>query len=178
MLQAKTSVEVVGIDPGLDGGIARMTLDRGVVDAIPMPITKTKKGKKTKRDLDATRIANYLSTNRAVIYMCVLEQVHAMPKQGVTSMFSFGMGYGTLIGILAALKIPVTFVPPTTWKKVILVGTDRDKKAAIEYCKVRYAPSHYPGLALIPKGCRTYHDGIADALCLAEYARKQLLPGD
>jgi crossover junction endodeoxyribonuclease RuvC len=171
-MAAKTAVQVVGIDPGLDGGIARMTIDHGAIVAIPMPVKK-KPGSKTKRELNVDDIASYLSVNVGDIYCCVLEQVHAMPKQGVTSMFNFGLGYGMLIGVLRTLHIPTHYIPPTVWKKSILPGTKRDKEAAIAYCKKRY-----PSVSLMLPRHRTPHDGMADALCLAEYARKLLLPGD
>jgi crossover junction endodeoxyribonuclease RuvC len=156
---------VIGIDPGFDGGLSFMTMDQSVVYSQPMPCIG-KKG--SKRELDAKAIADWLEFRIYQHYLprlCVIEQVHAMPKQGVTSMFTFGMGYGTLLGILTALDMPTAKINPTTWKKEVLVGTKKDKTAAVAYCRGRY-----PSVNLIPEGHRTPHDGMADSLCLAEYA--------
>lgn len=144
---------VVGIDPGLKGGLARM---RGwTQDAIPMPVTPDKK-------IDGHAVAMWLRADRPDLV--VIEKVGAMPKQGVVSMFNFGEGYGTLKGVLDALAIRYVLVTPQKWKRAVLDGTERDKKAAIEFVS-----NKYPDINLIPKGCRKPSDGIADAVCIADY---------
>ena len=104
--------------------------------------------------------------------LVVVEKVGAMPGQGVTSMFNFGMGYGMWVGMLAALGFPYELVAPQKWKAAVLGGTKKDKRAAIEYVQRRF-----PDVSLLatPRS-KVPHDGMADAACLALYAR-QLLNG-
>lgn len=97
-----------------------------------------------------------------------VEKVHAMPSQGVVSMFSMGSNFG---GITAALDVgcfPYRLVTPQAWKKLVLAGTDKDKLAAITY-----VGRAYPTLDLraTPRS-RVPHDGKADAVCIAEYGMR------
>ena len=103
-----------------------------------------------------------------VMAACV-EKVGAHPGQGVTSMFSFGQSYGFILGVLAALGIGVQLVPPGTWKKEFsLIG--KDKAASVEVCK-----RLFPGVNLLPsEKCRKDSDGMAEALLMAEYARRKM----
>ena len=99
---------------------------------------------------------------------CV-EKVGAHPGQGVTSMFTFGQGFGYILGVLAALEIGVQLVPPGTWKREFsLIG--KDKAASVEACK-----RLFPGVDLRPtEKCRKDSDGMAEALLMAEYARRKM----
>ncbi len=101
----------------------------------------------------------------------VIEAVGAMPGQGRGSIFHFGEGYGRWQGMLDALRIPYQVVRPQEWKRVVLAGTARDKVAAIDFVARRY-----PGVGLLatPRS-RVPHDGMADAVCLAEYGRRLLV---
>lgn len=147
-------VSVVGVDPGLGGALVYLSKqDHNAV--LPMPLAG--------RDIDLGRIAAWLS-ERHVDLVCI-EQVHAMPKQGVTSTFSFGKGYGGILGVCAALKLPVLLASPQAWKKVVLAGTSRDKQAAVAHVARRW-----PSVQLMVGQARKPHDGIADATCLAEFA--------
>lgn len=155
----------MGIDPGLKGGIAVIYSNRKP-QAIPLPL---KDGK-----LDLVKISQEI--DRMLEYdlefgyrptLVYVEDVHAMPGQGVTSMFNFGFGVGALHGILAAKDLDVGRVNPIRWKNRVLQNKTRDKTVAIAYCK-----DHFPEVHLIPAGSRKDHDGMADALCIAEYARK------
>ena len=147
---------IIGIDPGAKGGIAFLSKDK-LLDAMKMPIAG--------KQLDITAIAHTISYFD--VKLAVVEKVHAMPGQGVTSMFKFGKSYGTLLGILGTLKIPTKLVTPQAWKKLILAGTKKDKDAAIEYVRMRY-----PDFPIILPRCRKPHDGICDAICIAEYGLK------
>lgn len=153
----------VGIDPGLHGGVAALDAAGAVVGAWPMPIAGG--------EVHAAGLADLFRSLRCLdaqqdIGRIILEKVGAMPKQGVTSMFRFGTGWGMIRGVCAALGIPVELVPPTVWKQRVLLGLPHDKDGAVRYCT-----SRWPTTDLVPPGCRTPHDGIADALCLAAYAR-------
>jgi len=76
--------------------------------------------------------SNILSNEEAVV---IVEQVNAMPGQGVTSMFNFGQTFGALKGICAALELPIFFVRPSKWKKhfeLINSSKDASRTKAIE----------------------------------------------
>lgn len=150
----------VGIDPGLHGGLAALTLTGEVRQTVAMPVAAG--------EIDAGRLGDILC-DWQILYGEItvsLEKVGAMPGQGVTSMFKFGTGWGMVRGVCAALGMPVTLVTPTVWKKTVLIGLPHDKDGAVQFCR-----SRWPTVDLVQRGCRKPHDGIADALCLAEYGR-------
>jgi crossover junction endodeoxyribonuclease RuvC len=145
----------IGIDPGKKGGIATVG---NTVAAVSMPLLDDR--------IDSKVVADYLRTIQCYgNCFAAIEKVASRPEQGVVSTFSFGEGYGRLLGVLDALNIPYVEVLPQAWKKVVLPNTTKDKIAAIGYSK-----RHYPEIKLILPGCRVSHDGMADALCLARYA--------
>ncbi len=155
----------LGIDPGLRGGIAALDHTGAVVGVWPMPVAGG--------EVHAAGIADLLRSLRCLdskqdIGQVGIERVHAMPKQGVASSFTFGTGWGMVRGVCAALGLPVTLVQPTAWKKRVLVGLPHDKAGAIRFCT-----SRWPTTDLILPGARTPHDGLAEALCLAEFTRLQ-----
>jgi crossover junction endodeoxyribonuclease RuvC len=153
----------VGIDPGLGGGVAALDPAGAVVGLWPMPVAGGEVHAASLADL--LRSLRCLDGHQDIGRVC-LEKVNAMPKQGVSSTFRFGTGWGMVRGVCAALGIPVILVPPTVWKKRVLLGLPHDKDGAVQFCT-----SRWPGADLVLTGCRTPHDGIADALCLAEYGR-------
>lgn len=153
---------IIGIDPGQTGGIAYIDHASGQSHAMPMPVMG--------KDIDGHELANAL--RGLTIDTVILEKVHAMPKQGVSSTFKFGMGFGLVIGVCEALGIPYRLVTPQAWKKTVLAGTAKDKDAAVAF--VRRA---YPSIDLTPGRKRVPHDGMADAVCLAEYGRQLMTPG-
>lgn len=149
---------IAGIDPGQKGGIAFLGKYALTVEAAHPMILAGK-------ELDIQAIADLFLQYRK-ISLAVVEKCHSMPGQGTVSMFKFGKGYGILLGIIGALAIPTILVTPQAWKKKILAGTKKDKDAAIEYVRMKY-----PKFQLVPKKCRKPHDGMADAICLAEYGQ-------
>ena len=161
---------VLGIDPGLDGGLAWILPDR--VEARVTPTLAGGKGG-GKRAFDVSAMLAMLELHRPELV--VLEAVSAAPVagrvQGTKSMFGFGRGFGIWEGIIAALRLPHLLVAPQSWKKVVLEGTAKDKLAAITFAQRRF-----PGVSLLatPRS-RVPHDGMADALCLADYGRRQLV---
>jgi crossover junction endodeoxyribonuclease RuvC len=135
----------IGIDPGKSGGIAIITPGGGAY-AHKMP--------ETDRDL-----LDLLSEFSADDNRAVLEQVHAMPGQGVTSTFTFGRGYGKLEMALCAALIPFETVTPQKWQKLMGCLTKGDKnvsKAAAQRLFPHLKVTH----------------AIADALLIAEYCRR------
>ena len=103
-------------------------------------------------------------------YRCaaVVEKVGAMHGQGVTSMFTFGKSAGFIEGVLAAFGIGYQLIPPKTWKAEF--GLNSDKADSIAVCK-----RLFPGVNLLPnERCRKDSDGMAEALLMAEYARRKM----
>lgn len=99
--------------------------------------------------------------------VCCLEKVHAMPKQGAVSMFNFGENYGWWKGLLDACRISYQEIPPQTWKKEF--GLNSEKEKSIDVCR-----QLFPEAELVPPNCRTAHDGLAEAILMAEYARRKM----
>ena len=119
---------IIGIDPGISGSICFFK-NGEIKDVIDMP-TMTE-GKKNKKQVNGSQIFNEILKRIENIdkknIKVVIEQVSAMPGQGVTSMFNFGQSFGVLKGICAALKIPVHFVRPAKWKKHFnLINSEKD----------------------------------------------------
>lgn len=141
-----------GIDPGLKGGIA--IIDDNKAFTYPIPISG--------KDINVSALVETLRSHK--VELVVSEQVHSMPGQGVASTFSFGKGYGMVLGAVMGAGIPLELVTPQKWKGSVLSGTAKDKDAAIDFCTRRY-----PQVNLILPRCRKQHDGMADALCIAHY---------
>ena len=119
---------IIGIDPGISGSICFFK-DGKIIDAIEMP-TMTD-GKKNKRQVNGSQIYNELTkridTHDQENTRVVIEQVSAMPGQGVTSMFNFGQSFGILKGICSAMQLPMFFVRPAKWKKYFnLINSEKD----------------------------------------------------
>ena len=119
---------IIGIDPGISGSICFFQ-DGKIVDVVEMP-TMTE-GKKNKKQVNGSQIFNEISEkikklNKEEIKV-VIEQVSAMPGQGVTSMFNFGQSFGILKGICSAMQLPMYFVRPAKWKKYFnLINSEKD----------------------------------------------------
>jgi len=118
----------IGIDPGLSGAIAIISPES--LKIYDMPTMTVERNGKAKRQVSASELAEmlYLYSGRDCHVYC--ERVSAMAGQGVTSVFSFGRSFGMIEGILAAFKMPVTFVPPATWVKAIGRGQGKDASRA------------------------------------------------
>ncbi len=119
---------IIGIDPGLSGSICFFE-DGKILDVVEMP-TMTE-GKKNKRQVNGSQVYNEISTRIKQIdkkdIKVIIEQVSAMPGQGVTSMFNFGQSYGILKGMCSAMQLPMYFVRPAKWKKYFsLINSEKD----------------------------------------------------
>ena len=119
---------IIGIDPGISGAICFFE-DGKILDVIEMPTMA--EGKKNKRQVNGSQIYNEIlkkinkSENQNT--RVIIEQVSAMPGQGVTSMFNFGQSYGILKGICSAMQLPMYFVRPAKWKKYFnLINSEKD----------------------------------------------------
>jgi len=151
---------IIGIDPGKAGALVAMGNNGSIKDKIIMPIAG--------KELDIPAITKWLNwwlELKEPVIACV-EKVHAMPGQGVVSMFTFGFNVGVIRGVISALNITLYLVAPQTWKKVVLADTPKDKNAAIDYCS-----RVYPEVSLLAtERSKKPHQGIADAICIARYA--------
>ena len=119
---------IIGIDPGLSGSICFFS-DGKIIDVIEMPTMV--EGKKNKKQVNGAQI--YIEIFKKVNMIenlnvkVVIEQVSAMPGQGVTSMFNFGQSFGILKGICSAMQLPMYFVRPAKWKKYFnLINSEKD----------------------------------------------------
>ena len=117
---------IFGIDPGISGAISILE-NKKVIEIYDMPTMID--GKKNKKQVNGSQVTNIikerLNGNKEVVV--VVENVNAMPGQGVTSMFNFGQSFGVIKGVCAALSLPIHFVRPAKWKKHFnLIKTNKD----------------------------------------------------
>lgn len=155
-------MRVIGIDPGLDGGVAVVGGEGNLVMDTPVLLT----GKK--REYDIVGMSKLISGMLlpGVLTVAAIERVHSMPKQGVASCFTFGKGFGLWLGILSALRIPYDLVDPRTWKKDMMNGMGKEKDAA-RLRAIQLFPELHGALKL------KKNDGRAEALLIAERRRRQ-----
>ena len=118
---------IIGIDPGISGSICFFK-DGRILEVIEMPVMT--EGKKNKKQVNGAQIYNeFLKriNKKEDEIRVVIEQVSAMPGQGVTSMFNFGQSFGILKGICSAMQLPMFFVRPAKWKKYFnLINSQKD----------------------------------------------------
>jgi crossover junction endodeoxyribonuclease RuvC len=119
---------IIGIDPGISGSICFFQNGK-IIDVVEMP-TMTE-GKKNKKQVNGSQIFNEISFRVKKLdkkdIKVIIEQVSAMPGQGVTSMFNFGQSFGILKGICSAMQLPMYFVRPAKWKKYFnLINSEKD----------------------------------------------------
>ena len=119
---------ITGIDPGITGSICFFK-DGKIIDVVEMP--NMAEGKKNKRQVNGAQIYNEITSRIKNIekkdIKVVIEQVSAMPGQGVTSMFNFGQSFGVLKGICSAMQLSMYFVRPAKWKKYFnLIKSEKD----------------------------------------------------
>ena len=119
---------IIGIDPGISGSLCFFEEGK-IIDIVEMPNMAA--GKKNKRQVNGAQIYNEISLRiknfQKENIKVVIEQVSAMPGQGVTSMFNFGQSFGVLKGICSAMQLPMYFVRPAKWKKYFnLINTKKD----------------------------------------------------
>ena len=119
---------IIGIDPGITGSICFFQ-DGKIIDVVEMP--NMAEGKKNKKQVNGAQIYYEISLRikhlKKEEIKVVIEQVSAMPGQGVTSMFNFGQSFGILKGICSAMQLPMYFVRPAKWKKYFnLINSEKD----------------------------------------------------
>ena len=153
---------IIGIDPGINGAICFFK-NGTVIDLMDMPTMSV--GKKNKSQVNGSQIFNEvqkatLNENKKEV-LAVIEQVSAMPGQGVTSMFNFGQSFGVLKGVFSAMQIPMDFVTPVKWKKFFnLINTNKDSSRTKAIEIFPYIPS---------KLSRKKDANKADAILIASF---------
>ena len=148
----------IGIDPGKSGGIAHIHAINSHIETVPY----------SNEALLQILEDIYYGASDCQSIICCLEKVGAMPGQGVVSMFNFGQSVGYIKGVLEAFRIPYQEITPQKWKKEF--GLNSDKAKSAEVCR-----KLFPDINLLatPR-CKKPHDGMAEALLMAEYARRKL----
>lgn len=142
-------MSVIGIDPGQSGGVA--LLDHNGGDEV---FTM----------LDPFQLFCYLIVD--TVKHVYIEKAQPMPKQGVVGVFTYGKGYGELLGVIKASQVPFTEVRPQTWKRVVLADMDRSDKQS----SIRRAKQLFPRIDFrATERCRKEHDGMAEAALIAWY---------
>ena len=154
----------MGVDPGKSGCLCFLRADRGNHKFYDWP-------KDVSLETYYAQICSFLSGKQ--ISMCVIEKVHAMPKQGVSSMFSFGMNFGIWQGWIMSWHIPCMQVAPQTWMKGLIHKSDGNttKKQIAEAAHRMFPDAELYG----PMG--GYKDGRGDSLLMAYYALLQTPEG-
>jgi len=146
-------LRVLGIDPGLGGAFALIDTGLKFLLVADMPIKPLSKGKKA---ICAASCADIISAYDPDL--ALVERVHAMKGQGVSSCFNFGTGYGVLQGALSALHVPYHLITPQEWKKYHRLGPD---KGASRGAAARLFPEQAELFS------RVRDDGRAEAALLA-----------
>jgi len=152
----------IGIDPGLSGAIALLNSKYECLHVEDMPVMALKKGKNQVNAVELARMIERWHNLSQEPIIAFVEHVTAMPGQGVSSMFNFGMGYGMVQAVLAVERIPFILVRPQEWKKRAgLINAEKDKARTL-------AQQLFPSVDL----SRKKDIGRADALLIAKYGEK------
>jgi hypothetical protein len=148
----------IGIDCGLEGSVAILGADGGLVGLYDTPTLVLRTSRGTKREFDCPGMAAILVPFAGPQSHTILEEAQAMPHQGTRSMFTVGVGFGLWLGTLAALRMPYSRVRPHTWKRALALGKDKEQS------RLR-AQQLFPDADLR----RRKDHGRAEALLLAHY---------
>lgn len=149
----------IGVDPGQKGAIALINDSAQAIDYVPMPGT-------VKGIVETVRGFQRTATGAEASLSLVTELAQVMPKQGAVSAFTYGRGFGAIEVVAMCLGIPYHEVRPAIWKKAMKVKAD--KETSIQECE-----RLFPTVNLIMPRCRIKHDGVAEALLIAEWGRRQ-----
>lgn len=159
----------LGIDPGQEGALVLIDSKRQVLLFKKMPIITIKSNNKTTKHYDILNLVAFFKIIKEQyadthIY---IEQIGAAPEQGVTSMFTMGMGFGLILGIIGAMEIPHTRVRPNIWKGKLMAGLPKEKLASCVAASRLFPKS--VDMLRTTKGKLDHN--IADALLIAEWGR-------
>jgi hypothetical protein len=163
---------IMGVDPGLDGGIAFIKDSGEIMHYQKMPtrvVLDNDCNKTNKRIIDIAQIAAMIAKMEPE--HAFIEKVHAMPKQGVSSTFTFGVGYGMVLGLCLSLEAIITtqLIPPQRWQKFMYASMHKDDSPPKKRAMARFYEI-WPEMI----EANVTHDGIIDAMLIAEYGRRTL----
>jgi crossover junction endodeoxyribonuclease RuvC len=160
-------MRILGIDPGLSGGLCILDTERDTVDVFDIPT----RGEEKQREVDGLVVLRWI-TRGGIIHRAVVEGVGARPGEYVGAAFRFGMAYGALRGIVRSLDIPLATVTPQVWKKFFsLKGPDKEQSRLL-------AIRMYPGAEAALK--RKKDHGRAEAILIANFGlrcQEAMFPG-
>jgi crossover junction endodeoxyribonuclease RuvC len=155
---------IIGIDPGMTGGICIRDITNNEIELMVMPTKGTIAGLKM---IDSEALAEMFIEIRSEIKCVYLEQIFAMSKQGSASMLSFGKGWGQILGVLHALNIPSYLVRPQEWQKYVL---PKGKAGTTKLRALETAKKLFPQVELTAtERSKNPHDGKVDALMISEF---------
>jgi hypothetical protein len=149
----------IGIDPGLTGGVAVLDQAGTLVALADLPVIRDK----SLAWINGGALSLWLLHNTAgQAKHAVVERVSAMPKQGVSSSFQFGVGFGAVLATLQCLQIPLELVTAAVWKRDLALG--KDKKASLHKARLLWPTADLD----LEK-----HHGRAEALLIAYWRIKE-----
>jgi crossover junction endodeoxyribonuclease RuvC len=152
---------ILGVDPGATGAFALYDTDLEALHVEDMPSVRVRVGKASRLQIDETALAQAITAGQPDV--AFLERVHALPKQGVTSCFSFGLAYGLVRGILAQAGVPFYVITPNEWKRAFRLGPDKNEARLMAS---RLFPANAKDFA------RHKDDGRAEAALLALFGAR------
>jgi len=153
---------VLGVDPGATGAIALLDTVTGELVVADLPIIVVQKsGARKTSEISESHLAQLIRGMTPDIAW--VERVHAMPKQGVTSSFNFGVAYGIVRGIIGAVALPMLFVTPNEWKREFRLGSDKAQSRVL-------AGRLYP--QSVSMFSRVRDDGRAEAALIATFGAR------
>lgn len=160
-------MRILGIDPGAGGALALFvtvqdTTSWPFLQLYDMPVIVGKVGSRNRTQISESLLAGLVRDMKPDIAW--IEQVHAMPRQGVTSSFNFGLAFGLCRGVCAALNVPVQLIAPTVWKRHFRLGVGKHDSRLLA---CRLFPENAAQFA------RVRDDGRAEAALLALYGSRQ-----
>jgi crossover junction endodeoxyribonuclease RuvC len=155
-------MRILGIDPGATGAFALYDTSLEALWVDDMPSARVLVGKAKRLQLNEVALAQAIASGEPDVAW--IERVHALPKQGVTSSFSFGLAYGIVRGILASTGVPYFLITPQEWKRSFRLGPDKSEARLVAS---RMFPANVASFA------RAKDDGRAEAALLALFGSQQ-----
>jgi len=158
-------VIVLGVDPGVTGALVALDTELGALQILDMPTGQvTTSTGKTRMEINEAAMVHWIKALQPD--QAMVERVGAAPGQGVVSMFRFGMSYGVVRGVLAALGISTTLVQPSIWRRTLGVSTGKDGSRLRASQLFPLYSQHFS---------RVKDHGRADAALIAKYGAAKLL---
>jgi crossover junction endodeoxyribonuclease RuvC len=152
-------MRILGIDPGIHGGLAIVDINSGaaaqLIDAIDIPVV----GVAAKERVDATAMRGWVLGHSPA--HALIERAQAMPKQGASSGFKYGRAVGAIEAVIVCCEVPMTIIEPTAWKK--FHGLRGGEKEASRQRALQIFPAAHALLA------RKRDHGRAEAALIAHF---------